>query len=186
MLDESGAESLSRPSESSHDIISDLNSTRLPTISTKSFACSVRLGSMEPDDETEEHGNHETDDYLLVDQDIRLQPSVPQIFHIPKLKGHDMFEITVDELQNFYSTEAFTSEEYVQFCLDRIQAVNPYLEAVIETNPDAARLARGLDDERAHSKARGPLHGVPVLVKDVGETHFAVTSSLSASCEANT
>jgi amidase len=123
---------------------------------------------MDSDDESQSFTNIETDEYLLVDEDVRLQPDVPQIFHVPKLNGHDMFEITVDELQNFFSTKAFTSEEYTKYCLDRIQVTNPYLEAVIETNPDALRIARELDHERESGSPRGPLHGVPVLVKDVG------------------
>ncbi|KAL8719089.1 MAG: hypothetical protein Q9181_008108, partial [Wetmoreana brouardii] len=44
--------------------------------------------------------------------------------------------------------------------------VNPYLEAIIEVNPDAADIAAELDDERLRGKVRGSLHGVPVLVKD--------------------
>lgn len=45
--------------------------------------------------------------------------------------------------------------------------VNPYLECVIEINPDALAIAAILDEERRAGKIRGPLHGVPVLVKDV-------------------
>lgn len=45
--------------------------------------------------------------------------------------------------------------------------MNPYLECVIETNPDAVEIAQQLDDERKKGKVRGPLHGIPVLVKDV-------------------
>ncbi len=44
---------------------------------------------------------------------------------------------------------------------------NPYLECVIETNPEAIEIAKGLDDERKKGNLRGPLHGIPVLVKDV-------------------
>lgn len=44
---------------------------------------------------------------------------------------------------------------------------NQYLECVIETNPDALNIATALDNERRNGKVRGPLHGVPVLVKDV-------------------
>jgi amidase len=44
---------------------------------------------------------------------------------------------------------------------------NPYLECVIETNPDALDIAAGLDEERISGSTRGPLHGIPVLVKDV-------------------
>lgn len=50
--------------------------------------------------------------------------------------------------------------------------MNPYLEAVIETNPDALAIARSLDDERKDGKVRGPLHAVPVLVKDVGVSYL--------------
>ena len=46
--------------------------------------------------------------------------------------------------------------------------INPYLECVIETNPDATRHAVDLDQERKAGKVRSPIHGVPVLVKDVG------------------
>ena len=94
------------------------------------------------------------------------QPTVPAAFHIPQLNGHDVFELPVDELQHLYTSKSFSVSEYVQFCLDRIQAANPYLGAVIETNPDALGLARTLDRERADGRSRGALHGVPVLVKD--------------------
>ena len=106
--------------------------------------------------------------FVVVDREPHTQADIPAPFHLPKLKGYDLFEVTVDELQHLYSCGAFTSEEYTTSCLDRVQAVNPYLEAVIETNPDAVAIARSLDEERRCGRVRGPLHGVPVLVKDVG------------------
>ncbi len=45
--------------------------------------------------------------------------------------------------------------------------INPYLECVIETNPDALEQALQLDQERKQGRIRGALHGIPVLVKDV-------------------
>lgn len=45
--------------------------------------------------------------------------------------------------------------------------MNPYLEAVVETNPDALDIAAALDAERRAGTVRGMLHGIPVLVKDV-------------------
>lgn len=55
--------------------------------------------------------------------------------------------------------------------------------AVIEVNPDALAIARTRDEERVHGYIRGPLHGIPFLVKDVGLefcTHYAATHFLVA------
>ena len=49
--------------------------------------------------------------------------------------------------------------------------MNPYLECIIETNPDALDIAQQLDDERRQGRLRGPLHGIPVLVKDVSNSN---------------
>ena len=45
--------------------------------------------------------------------------------------------------------------------------MNKYLECIIETNPDALNIAAKLDQERKDGNVRGPLHGIPVLIKDV-------------------
>ncbi|KAK6440791.1 hypothetical protein LTR95_002990 [Oleoguttula sp. CCFEE 5521] len=105
------------------------------------------------------------DDFVLLPA-RSASASIPPVFENPKLKGHDMYEITVSELQQLMSTGEISSKEYTQYCLDRIQACNPYLEAVIEISPDALGIAETLDVERASGKVRGPLHGTPVLVKD--------------------
>jgi len=62
-----------------------------------------------------------------------------------------------------------TSERIVRDCLLRIEALDrhgPRLRSVIELNPDAIAIAKALDVERKSGRLRGPLHGVPVLVKD--------------------
>jgi amidase len=67
-----------------------------------------------------------------------------------------------------------TAASLVRFFLDRIDAIDrngPALAAVIEVNPDAETIGKALDDERKANKSRGPLHGVPVLVKDNCDTH---------------
>jgi hypothetical protein len=126
-------------------------------------------GTMAPNMALQCDGEGHAEEFLLVHgYKPPSQPEMPSVFRIPKLKGHDLFEVTVDEIQHLYSSEAFTAEEYVQFCLDQIQVTNPYLEAVIETNPDALKIARQMDHERKNGRVRGPLHGIPVLVKDVG------------------
>src|SRR5207253_9301014 len=53
-----------------------------------------------------------------------------------------------------------------QAYLDRIALLNGFLHAVIEVNPDARSIARQLDRERDRGHVRGPLHGIPVLLKD--------------------
>ncbi len=64
---------------------------------------------------------------------------------------------------------SLTAERLVRDCLARIAAIDragPHLRSVIELNPDAAAIAKALDAERKAGRVRGPLHGLPVLVKD--------------------
>lgn len=78
-------------------------------------------------------------------------------------------EASVAELQKRMAQGSETARSLTQLYLDRIAALNtkgPELRAVIETNPDALAIADGLDQERKAGKVRGPLHGIPVLIKD--------------------
>ena len=59
-----------------------------------------------------------------------------------------------------------TSKELVKGYLRRIESLNPLLHSVIETNPNAVSIAQHLDNERRSGHVRGPLHGIPILVKD--------------------
>src|SRR5882724_11387120 len=59
-----------------------------------------------------------------------------------------------------------TSAALTMGYIKRIQSLNPTLHAVIETNPNAVSIAAGLDNERRAGHVRGPLHGIPLLVKD--------------------
>lgn len=88
------------------------------------------------------------------------------VFDLPKLQGHDVSEVTIRQLQEHFASGHFSSLNYVDYCLDLIRIQNPYLEAVIELNPDARTIAKKLDDERVIGCKRGPLHGIPVLLKD--------------------
>ncbi len=78
----------------------------------------------------------------------------------------DLNEITVDELQQKMKSGELTAEHICQKYLDRIKLVDPQLKAVIELNPDVIVVARSLDEERKNGKVRGPLHGIPVMIKD--------------------
>jgi amidase len=74
-------------------------------------------------------------------------------------------EASIAQLQAMMSSGALTSKELTRGYLKRIADLNPLLHAVIETNPNAESTAARLDAER-RSGLRGPLHGIPVLVKD--------------------
>ncbi|WLH89169.1 amidase family protein [Pseudomonas sp. FP453] len=70
-----------------------------------------------------------------------------------------------------------TSVDLVGFLQERIRRLDPQLRSVIELNPEALESARELDRERASGKVRGPLHGIPVLLKDTIETAGMQTSA---------
>src|SRR5262249_13839510 len=75
-------------------------------------------------------------------------------------------EPTISQLQAMMEAGKLTSEALTAGYLNRIASLNPLLHAVIEVNPDALAIAKGLDDERRAGNVRGPLHGIPILVKD--------------------
>ncbi|HYH86019.1 MAG TPA: amidase [Pyrinomonadaceae bacterium] len=78
-------------------------------------------------------------------------------------------EVTSAELQQWMSSGKQTARKIVEKYLARIEEVDrrgPALNSVIETNPDAYAIADALDRERKGGRVRGPLHGVPVLIKD--------------------
>ncbi|HWT85574.1 MAG TPA: amidase family protein, partial [Myxococcales bacterium] len=78
-------------------------------------------------------------------------------------------EATVAQLQSMMQNGQLTSVELTNYYLKRIQMLDqngPGVNSVIELNPDALAMAQNADDLRAKGKALGPLHGLPVLVKD--------------------
>jgi amidase len=78
-------------------------------------------------------------------------------------------EITIDELQQKMKSGEYTSRSITEMYLKRINDIDKNghaINAVIELNPDALNIADGLDNERKSGKVRGPLHGIPVLIKD--------------------
>ena len=78
-------------------------------------------------------------------------------------------EATIAQLQAAMSSGQITAERLTRLYLERIEAIDrhgPTLNSVIETNPECLEIARALDRERAESGARGPLHGIPILIKD--------------------
>jgi amidase len=81
-------------------------------------------------------------------------------------RDFEFVEATIPELQAAMASGQVSSKDLVKGYLDRIRSLNPLLHAVIETNPNAISIAQHLDNERRRGQVRGPLHGIPVLVKD--------------------
>ena len=75
-------------------------------------------------------------------------------------------ELTVRDVQAAYATGKFTAVELTQAFLYRIDRYESHYNALISMNPDALLTAAALDEEYATSGPRGPLHGVPVVIKD--------------------
>src|SRR5689334_7629014 len=91
-----------------------------------------------------------------------LQRSTPPI-------AFPLDEATAAQLQEWQTSGRYTSRQIVEMYLHRIEEMDrrgPTLHAVIETNPDALAIADALDAERKAKGPRGPLHGIPVLLKD--------------------
>ena len=89
-------------------------------------------------------------------------------------------EATIDGLQAQMKAGTLTARRLTQAYLDRIEALDrkgPALRSVIETNPDALSIADGLDAERKATGPRGPLHGIPILLKDNLDTADRMTTT---------
>jgi amidase len=85
------------------------------------------------------------------------------------VKPFELDEITIAELQDGMRSGKFSARSIAELYLARIEAIDkngPTINSVIETNPDALAIADALDKERKEKGPRGPLHGIPVLLKD--------------------
>ncbi|HEY8188079.1 MAG TPA: amidase, partial [Pyrinomonadaceae bacterium] len=81
----------------------------------------------------------------------------------------ELNEFTIAELQDGMKSGRFSSSSLVKKYLDRIGEIDkngPIINSVIEINPDAVSIAEALDSERKEKGMRGPLHGIPILIKD--------------------
>lgn len=85
-------------------------------------------------------------------------------------KSFTVVEASIADMQKALREKRVTSRGLVQQYLTRIALYNPKLHAVITVNPNALKEAEELDRERAQGKLRGPLHGIPIALKDIIQT----------------
>jgi amidase len=98
-------------------------------------------------------------------------------FRVPEF---ELEEATIADLQRDMVSGKQTSHSITAAYLERIAAMDrqgPSLHSVIETNPDALAIADSLDRERKQKGQRGPLHGIPVLIKDNIDTADRMTTT---------
>jgi len=89
-------------------------------------------------------------------------------------------EITIQQLQTGYQQGTFTIEKVVGDYLNRIEEIDkagPGLNSIIHVNSQAIEVAKQLDQELKNGKSRGPMHGIPVILKDNINTHDMPTTA---------
>jgi amidase len=88
---------------------------------------------------------------------------------IPDVKSFELDEVTIDTLQAGMKSGKYTARAITEMYLQRIDEIDkngPALNSIIEINPDAIGIAESLDRERNGKGVRGPMHGIPVVIKD--------------------
>ena len=92
----------------------------------------------------------------------------------------ELNEKTIADLQEAMEAGRYSARAITQLYLERIEELNqqgPELRAIIEVNPDALEIAESLDKERKEKGSRGPLHGIPIVLKDNVDTHDRMTTT---------
>lgn len=101
------------------------------------------------------------------------------------VKSFELEEVTIAELQGAMKSGQFTAHALAEKYLARIDEIDkrgPAINAIIELNPDALAIASALDQERKAKGPRGPLHGIPMLIKDnidTGDRMMTTAGSLA-------
>ena len=101
--------------------------------------------------------------------------SQKQVASIPA--DFELAGMTIEMMQQKLQQGEYTSVQIVKLYLDRIRNIDqsgPALHSIIELNPDALSIAARLDKERAKDKVRGPMHGIPIIIKDNIDTEDAM------------
>ncbi len=95
-------------------------------------------------------------------------------------EAFELEELDISALQTGMTEGRWTAVRLVELYSDRIRQLDrsgPMLRSVLEVNPDAPAIAAGLDRERAAGRVRGPMHGIPILLKDNVDTADRMTTT---------
>ena len=114
----------------------------------------------------------------------------PEVYPASEFKDEfQLNEVTIDELQQMMTKGELSSRTITEMYLQRIESIDksgPAINSVIEINPDAVALADAMDAERRAGKFRGPLHGIPILIKDnINTADKMMTTAGSLALEGN-
>ncbi|KAK4455373.1 amidase [Podospora aff. communis PSN243] len=90
----------------------------------------------------------------------------PSLFPMPPCGSFPLEEATIAQMQSAMSRGHLTTVQLVQCYLARTHQSQPYINSLLEVNPDVFTIASQLDAERKRGKIRGPLHGIPFTVKE--------------------
>src|SRR3990170_4330047 len=96
-------------------------------------------------------------------------PALTAIPATPQTESFELDEASVAQMQTWMASGRYSSRQLTELYLSRIDRIDrngPQLRSISEVNPDALAIATALDEERKTRGARGPLHGIPVVIKD--------------------
>jgi amidase len=111
---------------------------------------------------------------------VIARAGAPRAQQGPAVTSFELDEATITSLQDAMASGRYTSRRLVELYSARIEAIDrsgPTLRSVIELNPDAPVIADRLDEERRAGRVRGPLHGIPILIKDNIDTADAMMTT---------
>jgi amidase len=110
-----------------------------------------------------------------------FEPWITQLGEVRARELDALLEgVSIVEIQRFFERGRLSSEELVLYYLRRIQKYDGTLHSVSELDPGATEFARRLDVERARGRVRGPIHGIPILLKDNIATGGALHTTAGA------
>lgn len=124
--------------------------------------CGASASGNDPEDNSEPSWNGMSSDEYMMKKTHGAAIALEDFFTVM-----DLMDATITEMQTAMESGNLTSVRLTQMYLDRIEAYDKALDlnSILSINPDALEEARKLDEERAGGKVRGPLHGIPVVVK---------------------